>query len=347
MNFFHDTRDLNERERSILRAIVHLYILHASPVGSRFVARYLEREFRLSPATVRNVMADLEDRGYITHPHTSAGRMPTDRGYRLYVDSLMSQELLSSEDTRTVVENLVAAPREQVLRDASRVLGSLSHALGLVRLPVVADVIVRRVELIPLSSERLLIVLALDSELVRTMTIETGALAPTVSIDDVTRVINERLSGRPLKLIGELFPLREFEGGNDERGLIRLFVEHVGRLSSVNAPASDTIHVAGTQHMLEHPEFVDPERMRSVIELVENEEVIVHLLSSSDDAGVRVRIGNELDDQLQDYAMISTTYRIGDATGSVGVIGPKRMNYGRMMSLVQFVSSVITQPTNE
>lgn len=338
-----DHHDLSERARAILRAIVHLYILHAAPVGSRFVSRYLEREFKLSPASIRNIMADLEEAGYITHPHTSAGRMPTDRGYRVYVDTMMEYERLSREETEAVVQNLLATPREAVLREASRMLGSLSHHIALVRMPQLRDARVHRVEMLPLSSQRVLVIIALESDIVRTISIETHHVPTSATLDEITRVINERVTGRPLSVITEIVSTIAADAAEEGRDLIRLFIDHVGTIDDA-AKSADGIHVAGTHHLLTLPEFERPDRVRSVIELVENEEVIVHLLDTVEGgAGVRVRIGNEMpDSSLQDYSLITTTYRVGAATGTVGVIGPKRMNYSRMVSLVDFVSDVLS-----
>jgi len=340
-----DRWDLNERERAILRAIVHLYILHAAPVGSRVLSRYLEREFSLSPATIRNVMADLEERGFITHPHTSAGRMPTDAGYRCYVDTMMQAESLSGEETRTVVENLRAVPKDAVLREASKLLGTLSHHVAIVQMPHLRDARIQRVEMFALSSQRLLVVIALESDIVRTMSIETTHEIQTERIDAVCRSINERICGKPLHTIGDLVLDVAAHAADADRTLVRLFVHHVDALQSRSVHTADGIHVAGTQHLLTLPEFGHPERMRSVIELVENHEVIVHLLDATPTTndGVRVHIGSELPDaSLEDYSLIASTYRVGAAHGTVGVIGPKRMNYSRMVSLVDFVSVVLS-----
>lgn len=333
---------LSDREQVILRAVVQLFILHAVPVGSRVVSRYLDREMQMSPATIRNVMSDLEDAGYITHPHTSAGRMPTDKGYRQYVDSLMKIEGLPSEETHAVLANLLVAPRETVVREATRMLGSLSHHLALIQLPQLRDAAVHKVDILRLTSERLLVVITLESDVIRTISLEWAGTLADATLDDVTRLINERLCGRPLFMLATLFPdMSSSEEGSN--GLVRLFVEQVGRLGS--SSEGSTLHMAGTQNLIALPEFEDPARMRSVIELVENEDVIVHVLGSArDDEGVTVRIGNELlTEQLQDYSLVSTTYRIGPASGSVGLIGPKRMDYSRMISLVQMVSTVLSK----
>lgn len=333
-------RELTERDRSILQAIVQLFVLHASPVSSRNISRFLEKNVRLSAATVRNVMADLEDMGYITHPHTSAGRMPTDRGYRMYVDALMELDKFPIEEQQ-IFGALAMSPRENVLKDASKILGELSHHLAVVKLPQFDDILVNRVEMIPLSSDRLLIVVALESDIVRTVTAESTHVPDPDVIHEVTRYINERLSGKPLRSLSDIFP--EVRTEHDEApSLVRLFVEHVERLPAISS--GSTVHVAGVPQLLSHPEFVNPERMRSVIELMENEEVIIHVIDNvGNDEGISVKIGNELEhDELQEYSLVATTYRVGTARGSIGVIGPKRMQYSRMMSLVQLVSNALS-----
>ena len=335
-----DDRPLSERERTILRAIVHMFVRHASPVGSRVLSKQLERDLKLSAATIRNVMADLEELGYVTHPHTSAGRMPTDKGYRFYVDSLMELEALSPDETKRL-DTLTQGPKEQLFRDASRILGTLSDHLAVVRIPKLRDIIVQRVDLIRLSTEKVLAILALDSDIVQTISIESPAIPADHTVEDVARYLNERLSGRPLRLIHEIFPEIHQGSPESEPSLIRLFVQRVGNLDALHQ--GSTVHISGAQQLLQQPEFEDPERMRSVIELMENEDVIIHVVDrAATDPGVAVRIGNELEEeQLQDYSLVTTTYRVGSAQGSVSLIGPKRMRYSRMMSLVQIVSDTL------
>lgn len=337
--------ELTEREQMILRAVIQSYVLTANPVGSQNLVKALESDVKLSSATIRNVMADLEEMGYITHPHTSAGRIPTDKGYRLYVDSLMQLDSLTRSEERTVIANLSASAKESVLRDASKVLGSISKLLGVVQIPSVADLIVRKIELIALSSTRILIVVALDSDIVRTLTLEAAFEIDHTQLDEVARMVNERISGKALRYVHEHFPSMMSEIGNN--ALIRLFIDSVDQL--FNRPEGERVHVAGTQYLLHQPEFDSPQRMRGVIELVENEEVIIHLLErSGENDKVQVTIGSELDNQmLQDYSLVSATYTIGSATCSVGLIGPKRMNYAKMVSLVGTVASALSTPRTE
>ncbi|MCX6139745.1 MAG: heat-inducible transcriptional repressor HrcA [Candidatus Kapabacteria bacterium] len=340
-------RHLNDRERAILRAIVQLFVLHALPVGSRVVSKYLERSLPLSAASIRNTMSDLEAMGYITHPHTSAGRMPTDLGYRFYVDSLIDISKISAQESDKVASDLIALPRESVMRDASRILGSLSRHLAMVRMPQLREALVQRVEIIPLSTERLLVVIALDSDIVRTLTLETHDVVENGMIEAVSRQLNERLVGRPLSIISTMLTELLAPSSESEPALLRLFVEQVGNLVSVHQ--SGTVHISGAQNLIEQPEFVAPERLRSVIELVENEDVIIHLLGATTEVGVvSVRIGNEIEEaHMIDYSLVSTTYRAGHATGSLGIIGPRRMDYGRMISIVQLMSSVLTRTLSD
>jgi heat-inducible transcriptional repressor len=333
------------REQVVLRAIIQLFILHATPVGSRLVSRYLERDFGWSSATIRNVMADLEEKGYIMHPHTSAGRMPTDAGYRLYVDAMLEPERNQILSNAKEVSTLLQGAGDHLYKEASKLLGSLSRCLAVIRIPELGEVLIERIEMFALQSNKVLVVVELSSDAVRTLTLESTTPIQTDSLQSIERIANERLSGKPLQHFFEMFQDASMPA-SEGSWLLRLFVEEMDKLRrSVAAPQ---LHLAGAQNLVQHPEFEHPTQLRSVIELVENEDVIVHLLDNAPSDEVAVRIGNELDnDDLRDYSLIATTYRIGQATGSLGLIGPKRMDYGKMISLVQMVSVALDQRSSD
>ena len=337
-------RDLTDRERAILRTIIHLYLLNASPVGSRTLAKYLEKELKLSPASIRNIMADLEELDFIGQPHTSAGRIPTDKGYRYYVDSLMNIEILNERVLKTVKQNLRTAPSDSILKEASKVIGIISQYLGIVQIPQLNDLIVQRIELIQISSTRLLVVVAFDSSIVRTVMLETKFEIENKNIDEITSYINEKFSGKPLKFIRDNFTgIINFQG-NTDTPLVRLFIDSVDII--FQHQYSDRIHIAGTQNLLNYPEFEDVERVRGVIELIENEDIIIHILDKyeNNEGDIKVFIGKEMQNELlDDYSLVCTKYKIGSASGSIGLIGPKRMNYSKVISLVQYVSSLISE----
>lgn len=340
-----ETRGLTQRETSILQAVVHLFILHGTPVGSRNVSKYLDRTMPLSPATVRNSMMDLEDLGYIMHPHTSAGRVPTDKGYRFYVDSL-SWDNTHLPQHSIPIPGIGSASRDAIVKDASRVLSSLSKHLALVQIPQLTRAIVRRVEIIQLSTERLVVVIDLDSDTIRTISLETSTPVDHSTIEGLSRFMNERLMGRPLDEVHDRIAESADQLIIHDSSLLRLFVDQLANITSEHAPGS--VHVSGTTNLIDIHEKSSPDRLRSVIELIENEDVIVHLLGqASTSDGISVKIGNEITDaNLADYSLVATTYRAGTAQGSLGIIGPRRMDYGRMISIVQMMSTVLTNTFN-
>ncbi|MFN5094751.1 MAG: heat-inducible transcriptional repressor HrcA [Ignavibacteria bacterium] len=339
-------RDLNEREKSVLRSIVQSYILTASPVGSRFLSKTSE-EFTLSPATIRNVMADLEDLNFISHPHTSAGRVPTDKGYRCYVDTLMDVRELSEKDRHVVKDQLQALSQDQALKDASRILGALSHCLAIVELPQMLDINVKKAHLVPLSSNRLLIVMELDSNIVRTVTLETDIVYDSALLDHTTHFINSRISGKSIRFLRDHIVEMMMDGTSGQHSLLRLFIDSVDTLLSPHVSSDEKVHIAGARHLLEYPEFDSPNQLKGVIELVENEDVIIHLLDHHDDLqqqSVKIVIGNELkEEKLHEYSLVMGSYTMKGAHGSIGLIGPKRMNYAKMVSLVQYMGQVLSQ----
>ncbi len=349
---------LSDRERAILRAVVHHFILTANPVGSRTLSKHLVHELSLSAATIRNVMSDLEEMGFIVQPHTSAGRVPTDKGYRFYVDSMQNIETLNDYDRHAIEQNITSAPVETILRDVSKILGSMSHYLGVVRLPAMADVIVKKIDAIQLSSDRLLVVLSLGADNVRTITLEARFDIDFQHLHSIVTQMNERIAGRSIEFLRTQFAdvMRDMHSASLQSGtLVRLFVDAAPRLFSKQAIPGDALHISGTQYLLDHPEFDDAIRLRGIIELMESEEVIVHLMDTqlSDQVGevskVNILIGGEMSTTvqsplMQEYSLLTTNYRYAEAVGGViGVIGPKRMNYGRMMSIVQHVAYVLSQ----
>lgn len=345
--------ELNSRERLILQAVVHNFILHATPVGSRNLSKYLQDELHLSPATIRNAMADLEEQGYIGQPHTSAGRVPTDKGYRYYVDSLMNIEELSEHEVGVIKDNLnIARQQEVVLRDTSRLLGSLSHYLSIVRMPQILNAVVGKIELFVLASHRLLAVLTLNSDLIRTLSLEVKFNIVPGYVEDVQRLLNERLSGKTLQFIRENLEVvvqDAMVGEPDARQtLLRVIIDSAEQLFSNEYTPGGTLHIAGAQHLFDYPEFGSAERVRTIIELIESEEIIIHLLDNHpcEEGKVNISIGSEIESSLMgEYSLLTTKYRYAsaDAVGTIGLIGPKRMHYSRMISIVHHVASILSE----
>lgn len=342
---FENSEELSEREKTILRTLINLYIIKASPIGSRFLAKYLKGSMKLSPATIRNVMADLEELRYISHPHTSAGRVPTDKGYRFYVNSLNDLANFHFPEKDLLLKNISSDNAEQLLKDASKILSSLSKFLSVVEIPHIQDLKVHKIELISISKNRMLVVVALDSNIVRTVTLEAAFDIEYNYLEEISGIINERISGMPLSYLRENFNdvISDIPESDDPH--LRLFVDSMDKIFEYQG-IHDKILIAGTQNLLEYPEFEDINNVRTMIELIENEEIIIHQLGKShlSEEEVKVLIGSEMENiLLEDYSLILSPYKLGSATGAIGLIGPKRMDYSKMISLVKYVSDSISE----
>src|SRR3954466_6629786 len=210
------TEQLSERELRVLEAVVQTYIETAEPAGSQTIARRFG--LGVSPATIRNTMSELEDKGFLFHPHTSAGRIPTDRAYRVYVDAIMRLAPPSHEQQHTLRSEL-AVPRsavEEILRRAAQVLGVLTQELGVAVAPALDQVVLDRLELVQVSSERLLLVFNLRSGVVRTIFVEVRGLLPQASVHQVSRILNERLAGHTLQQIRSTLTERLRDCGGED-----------------------------------------------------------------------------------------------------------------------------------
>ena len=335
--------NLNERERTILRSIIYSFIQTATPVGSRYISK--REGLGLSPATVRNVMSDLEYLGYIDHPHTSAGRIPTDKGYRFYVDSLMELEDLSARDQTSIQLQIHSGvDPDEILRETSRLLGTISHQLGVVSTPRVSAGVFEKLELVSISSSRVMVIISIGSGMVKTIMMEVHSEIPKNKLEEVSRLLNERLYGLSLKQIRRTFADRVRDMQNEETVLIRLFVESVDKVFD-ETRNKDKVHIGGTQSLLAQPEFSSAENFRGIIELLENEDIIVHILEKKEpgDGNISISIGSEnRDDKLRDLSVVTSQYTVGEISGTVGIIGAKRMDYSKMVPLVDYMAKTIS-----
>ena len=343
--------ELTEREEIVLRYIVQHYILTANPVGSRYLSKRLEEE-ALSAATIRNVMADLEEKGYITHPHTSAGRVPTDQGYRLYVDMLVRMERLTQAERQEIKRGIHAdTPQMQLMKETSRLVAAISSQLGIVTAPEILGGILERLELVRLSSSRLMVILSLRAGMVKTVMLEVHEEVSRDQIEVLTTLLNERLAGLTIREIRTTYRdrLLDLALQGESSGLVRIFLDSAERIFDAQ-PGVERVHVAPAKEILHQPEFSSPEQIRGIVELMENEEIVIHLLEGHQqvESGVHVAIGMELkDERMADYSMIATRYKVGETHGTIGLIGPKRMNYARLMSLVGYVANTLTNQLGE
>ncbi len=336
---------LTERQREVLKNVVQTFILTAVPVGSRGLSK--RTDINLSPATIRNVMADLEEQGLISHPHVSAGRIPTDKGYRFYVDGLMGLEILSSKDKDDIYKNLSGITEtEDLLKETSKLLSRISKQLSIVSTPHLHTGVLKQLEIIQISDSKLIVILSIKSGLVKTIMMEISSEISRSKLEEINRFLNQRLCGLTLLEIRETFHDRVKDAENEETGLIRLFLYNTDKLFN-DFYSRERLHISGTSNILSQPEFESPEHLKSIIELIDNEDIIIHVLEKCEVKNkcdnVTIKIGSENDiEKLQDYSLIISSYRIGETTGTIGIIGPTRMEYSKVIPIVRCVAEAVS-----
>jgi heat-inducible transcriptional repressor len=341
-------QELNERERRVLEAVIQCYVETAEPAGSRT----LTRRFGLgvSPATIRNTMSDLEEKGYLFHPHTSAGRIPTDKAYRLYVDALLrGAPVIAQPEQERLAEEIARGGSAilTILQRAAQSLGVLTQELGVALGPRLEQAVLQRLELVRVSAERMLMVLTIGGGAMRTIFVEVHGEIADSALAEVTVVLNERLAGLKLSEIRSSLAnrLRDSSGGPGSHELLNIFVQEGDALFDLALPVNEENIVIGqTSHLAEQPEFATGERMRRLIELTETRERLAELLRQrSVSPGISITIGNENDDpRLENFTIVTSEYRAGAFAGVIGVIGPTRMPYDKVIALVAHTSQLVS-----
>ena len=341
--------ELSRRERRVLEAVIRSYVETAEPAGSRTLSRHFG--LGVSPATIRNTMSDLEAKGFLFHPHTSAGRVPTDKAYRAYVDSLLTRPPLPPVDTLRLTEELAASNGssaiESILRRAAQTLGLLTQELGVAVGPRLDRAVLKRLELVRVTSQRLLMVLTLEGGVVRTVFVEMSGEIAESALGSVTAVLNERLGGLSIGQIRASLAVRLRDAGADASAteLLNIFVQEGDQLFDAALPGSDGQHVVlGTTSVLaEQPEFSAADRLRRLLALTETPEALGAAIRRVQAPGISITIGAEHDDpRLEEFTLVTAEYQVGALAGVIGVIGPTRMPYDKVISLVGHTSRLLS-----
>lgn len=324
---------MTERELHILCAVVSTYVRDAVPVGSRHLKERLG--LSVSTATIRNLMARLENQGYLMKPHTSAGRVPTDAGYRAYVDHL--------DHNQAVGESFVTAFREvvreqnmdinRVMASASRVLGALSRNFAMVYGAVVQESRVDLIQLIDLGSDRLLVVVRLEPDYERTTILRIDRTFTPEVLSRAQYWINETVAGRGLENAKEALDSAVRDNMTDEGIIAREVAVH--REAILSDPPAIELYFEEREHLLAQPELADPRLLRVVLRILNDKAYRTLLLSDRIGEDAWITIGREhLDEDLHPFSLVTSGYRMGSARGVLGVIGPTRMQYELVHALV-------------
>lgn len=328
---------LTERRQNILRLIIEDYVASAEPVGSRTLVR--KNALGLSPATIRNEMADLEMLGYLEQPHASAGRVPSAKGYRLYVDNLLAPEEMSEKDV-SLIEHWYQSKTQrldEVFRLTAKILSRITRNLSFVLTQAQQDRIFRYMKFLPLDDKRAILVLVTDAGVVENRVFNLPAGIKWEELEQVAEKLSNRLSGVKLTNLDELV-LQEVR-----EAIIQNAALYADMIAMLRAPQGDTkqeqLYLGGATHLLNQPEFRDLDKARELLSVIEEERLVRDLLKVQEEDGVLVRIGNENKfSGIQDCSMIQATYRLdGKTVGTLAVLGPTRMEYAKIISVVNFL----------
>ncbi len=341
-----DPKKLSARDLEILRDVILTYVLSAEPVSSRSVSKH--GRLGLSAATVRNVMADLEEWGYLMQPHTSAGRVPTPTAYHLFIDSMMQTRKLPARERRYIEENLRGGDADQLMGTASHLLSELSRQVGIVVAPAVGDTVLKAVDFVPLSGRRVLCVVVSAAGFVDNKVIETEEEIPREELVRISNYLTESFAGQTLREIRDRLLKRMAEERAQVDRMLALAIELARQ--GLDLPGGPEVLVDGAPSLLTQPELADIQRVRRMFEAFADKARLVRLLNRClQGSGVRVLIGedSELTSEL-DFSLVATPYGVGEQPlGTLGIIGPSRMEYERVIPLVHFLGETLSRALSE
>lgn len=334
---------LTERSRKILEAIIEDYILTAEPVGSRTISR--RQGLSLSPASVRNVMADLEEMGFLASPHPSAGRVPTEKAYRFYVDSLVGLRRIAREEREEIHKRCSLTGKDigEVLKETSRILSSISHYMGIVVAPRFTANVFRHMEFVKLGGRRILAILVSQNGTVQNKIIETDEELQFADLTRMSNYLNDLLKGLTITQVKK----RILEEMEEEKIRYDALLANALKLSQQTLEGTDAeVFIEGQANILEQPEFADVEKMKEIIRAFEEKGQLLALLERSMAAeGVQIFIGSESHlNRMSGMSLVTSTYVTGKNTlGILGVIGPTRMGYAKIIPIVDYTARQVSR----
>ena len=333
---------LDERKQRILQAVIQDYISSAEPVGSRTLAR--KYDLGVSPATIRNEMADLEMLGYLEHIHTSSGRVPSSKGYRLYVDSLLPVQPMTDAEKAMIDKWYKAKVQQldQVVQETAKIISKLTRNVSLVLAPQISKAAFRCMQFLPLDDHRVIAVLMTDAGFVENRIMEMPAGSSFEDFQRMAKVINGCLAGHTLGAI-QNGSLKKIEAEIGDNGLYESAMTLIDK--ALNSQRKERLYLGGTTEMMEQPEFHNVDKVKELLIMLEKDQLMKDILKAHLGDGLTVTIGQENEySGIKDCSIITATYHLdGELLGSMAVLGPTRMEYGRTMSLLNYMNSNLTE----
>ncbi|MDP9727368.1 heat-inducible transcriptional repressor HrcA [Alicyclobacillus tolerans] len=339
---------LSHRQRLILHAIVDDYVRSAEPVGSRTLSKHHDIQF--SAATIRNEMADLEELGYLDQPHTSAGRVPSQKGYRFYVDNLMDEPSVDRKTVATLrsLFEQKLSEMERLIQQTAQVVSHITQQTSVVLGPRTHQERVRKIEMIPIAPSRAVVILVTDTGHVQDRQVQLSDDVAGEDIASLVKLLNDKLVGVPIsRLRSRLHRVASAELST----LLASYEDALAFLDELSEASqrSHQVYIGGAANILAQPEFRDVDKVRPLFELFERTEELGNLLPNAERGSIGVRIGSEnVALPLQDCAVIGAEYRIGnEVVGRLGVIGPTRMDYARIVKVLDYAARALSKLLTE
>ncbi len=334
--------ELDPRKMLILKAIIDDYIASVEPVGSRTIAK--KYDMGLSSATIRNEMADLEEMGYLSQPHTSAGRVPSDKGYRFYVDRLLGfagiEPAAGPEEIEEIRNYMQRRVNElnHAIKVASEIVSELTQYTAIAMAPAVKSYVMKALQIVPVERGKALIVVVLQNDIVKNRLISIDpSIDPDILIK-LSHIINEKFTGCPAEEISIVMINEIVALSGVQRDLLLPIID--GIIDSIKQFNTAEIYTEGTSKLLSHPEFNNIEKARTLLELLQQEDFLTDLLTRcAKGGGLVVRIGSENElDEINECSVVTATYSVnGVNLGTIGVLGPTRMNYAKVISALEYI----------
>jgi len=338
---------MDDRKKRILQAIIDDYIDTAEPIGSRTIAR--KHELGLSSATIRNEMADLEEMGYLAQPHTSAGRVPSDKGYRLYVDKLMPVHCLNHEEIQNIklAMEIRISELSQLIKQATAVLSRFTKYTSMAVTPHLKSSTIKTVQVVPIETGKALVIVVNNAGIIRNSLIKISEHIMPDMLLRISNVLNDQMSG----LAVEKADARRLTGLDRDLGLAAEMLKPVleGVTDCLDQLYDQEVYVEGTTNILHHPEFKDVAKAREFLNMLDEKTSLTRaLFSSVNPDGITVRIGSENDlTGFQDCSVITITYNVADTlAGTIGIIGPTRMEYPKVISSMRYIQTLLSDEIN-
>ncbi|MBS4535562.1 heat-inducible transcription repressor HrcA [Clostridium sp. D2Q-14] len=341
---------IDERKLKILQAIIHNYIINAEPIGSRTISK--KYDLGVSPATIRNEMSDLEELGYLLQPHTSAGRIPSNKAYRLYVNGLVNNSHIDTKKGNKVDKKLIESigQIEELIENSASILSKLTNYTSLAIAPQLKLSKIKHVQIVPVDEMRVLLVIVTESGMVKNTILRLDRSISKEQLNIISNLLTEKLKGKLIGHIGDVLQVKIIKDMYEFKDILESLIKNINK--SVNSKESVELYSNGITKIFDFPEYNNIDRVKAFISFLENKDNVIEMLMNNGFNSMNnlaITIGEENSyEEIKNCSLITATYKVnGKTIGKIGVIGPTRMEYSKVIPLVQSISLDLSRILNK